>query len=133
RTPVDVIVARGLTIAAARQATATIPIVMAADPDPVRNGYVASLAHPGGNITGLSTQALESESKQLELLRNVLPSLKAVAVLTNANSPDDEQAQRTLAAAHGLRLELREFSISRSEQLARAFEMMGEAGSRAAL
>ena len=68
RIPVDVIVARGLTIGAAHQATTTIPIVMAADPDPVRSGFVASLARPGGNITGLSTQALETEPKQLELL-----------------------------------------------------------------
>ena len=57
RIPVDAIVARGQTIGAARQATATIPIVMAADPDPVGNGFVVSLARPGGNITGLSTQA----------------------------------------------------------------------------
>src|SRR5262249_43306489 len=61
RVPVDVIVARGLTIAPARRATTKIPIVMAADPDPVRSGFVASLARPGGNITGFSTQALDSE------------------------------------------------------------------------
>jgi putative ABC transport system substrate-binding protein len=133
RIPVDAIVARGLTIAVARQATATIPIVMAADPDPVRNGFVTSLSRPGGNITGLSTQALESEPKQLELLRSVLPSLKVVAVLTNANSPDDEQAQRTAMAAQALRLELKEFPISRSEELERTFEMMTQAGARAAL
>jgi len=69
RIPVDVIVARGLTIAAARQATAKIPIVMVADPDPVRSGFVASLGRPGGNITGFSTQALDSGPKQLELMR----------------------------------------------------------------
>ena len=57
RVPVNVIVARGLTIRAARDATASIPIVMAADPDPVRSGFVASLARPGGTITGLSTLA----------------------------------------------------------------------------
>ena len=85
--------ARGLTIGAAHQATTTIPIVMAADPDPVRSGFVASLARPGGNITGLSTQALETEPKQLELLRNALPSLERVTVLSNANSPDRKQAQ----------------------------------------
>ena len=68
RLPVDVIVARGLTIGAARQATAQIPIVMAADPDPVRSGFVASLARPGGNTTGFSTQALDSEPKLLEFL-----------------------------------------------------------------
>jgi hypothetical protein len=66
RVPVDVIVARGLTIAPARRATVKIPIVMAADPEPVRSGFVASLARPGSNITGFSTQALDSEPKQLE-------------------------------------------------------------------
>ena len=71
RMPVNVIVARGLTIRAAREATATIPIVMAADPDPVRSGFVVSLARPGGHITGLSTQAPDLEGKQLELLRHV--------------------------------------------------------------
>src|SRR3954453_584720 len=131
--PVDVIVARGLTIAPARQATATIPIVMAADPDPVGSGFVASLARPGGTITGLSTQALESEPKQLELLRTIAPSLKAVAVLRNANAADNEQAQRTAAAAQALRLDLKEVPVSRSEQLPRAFEMMDEMGMRAAL
>src|SRR4051794_28585565 len=131
--PVGVIVARGLTIAPARQATATIPIVMAADPDPVGSGFVASLARPGGTITGLSTQALESEPKQLELLRTIAPSLKAVAVLRNANAADNEQAQRTAAAAQALRLDLKEVPVSRSEQLPRAFEMMDEMGMRAAL
>src|SRR3989441_13089403 len=81
RVPVEVIVARGLTIRTAREATATIPIVMAADPDPVRSGFVASLARPGGNITGLSTLAPDLETKQLELLRDALPSLTRVGVL----------------------------------------------------
>ncbi len=98
RIPVDVIVARGLTIAAARQATAKIPIVMAADPDPVRSGFVASLARPGGNITGFSTQALDSEPKQLEFLREALPSLERVAVLTNANSPDREDSRSSIVS-----------------------------------
>jgi putative ABC transport system substrate-binding protein len=114
RHPVDVIVARGLTIAAARQATASIPIVMAADPDPVRSGFVASLARPGGNITGLSTQALELEAKQLELLREALPSLVRVAVLTNAHAPDSQHTERIEAAARALHLDLTEFPISES-------------------
>ena len=96
RVPVNVIIARGLTIAAARQATTKIPIVMAADPDPVRSGFVASLARPGGNITGFSTQALDSKPKQLEFLSEALPSLTRVAVLTNANSPDREDMSGSL-------------------------------------
>jgi putative ABC transport system substrate-binding protein len=117
---VDVILARGLTIGAAHQATTNIPIVMAADPDPVRNGFVASLAHPGGNITGLSTQALESEAKQLELLRAALPSLQNVVVLTNAKSPDPEQTTRTATAAQSLGLNVHEFAIGDAGQLAGA-------------
>jgi putative ABC transport system substrate-binding protein len=133
RIPVDVIVARGLTIAAARQATARIPIVMAADPDPVRSGFVASLARPGGNITGFSTQALDSEPKQLEFLREALPSLERVAVLTNARSPDREDMKRLDTAARTLRLELTEFPISGSEQLAATFAMLSKARAGAVL
>jgi putative tryptophan/tyrosine transport system substrate-binding protein len=133
RIPVDVIVGRGLTIAAARQATATIPIVMAADPDPVASGFVASLARPGGNVIGLSTQALDSEAKQLELLRQAMPPLVRVAVLTTANSPHSEQVQRTEMAARALKLQLTEFPISGPEQLAAAFAKMQEAGAEAVL
>jgi putative ABC transport system substrate-binding protein len=127
RIPVDVIVARGLTIAAARQATAKIPIVMAADPDPVRSGFVASLGRPAGNITGFSTQALDSGPKQLELLREALRSLERVAVLTNADFPDRDDMKRIETAARTLRLELSEFPIGGSEQLAATFEKMSKA------
>jgi len=133
RVPVEVIVARGLTIRAAREATATIPIVMAADPDPVRSGFVASLARPGGSITGLSTQALDSEAKQLELLREALPKLVRVAVLTNATSPDSEQTKRAEGAAQTLRLKLTEFPISASDQLTAAFAAMKQADMGAVL
>src|SRR5436190_5282692 len=128
------IVARGLTIAPARHATATIPIVMAADPDPVRSGFVASLARPGGNITGLTTQALDSEAKQLELLRGALPGLTRVAVLINPNSPiHDEQLHQTQAGARALGLELTEYPISAPDQLSGLFERMSRAKEGAAL
>jgi putative tryptophan/tyrosine transport system substrate-binding protein len=133
RLPVDVIVARGLTLAAARQATASIPIVMAADPDPVRSGFVASLARPGGNITGLSTQAFDLEAKQLELLREALPSLVRVGVLTNVTTPDSQHTERLEAAARALHLELTEFPIRESAQLPTAFAAMHEAGAGAVL
>jgi putative ABC transport system substrate-binding protein len=133
RLPVEVIVARGLTIAAARQATAKIPIVMAADPDPVRSGFVVSLARPGGNITGFSTQALDSEPKQLELLREALPSLVRVAVLTNANSPDRDDMKRIETAVRTLRLDVSEVPVSGSDQLAAAFEMVAKARADAVL
>ena len=125
--PVNVIIARGLTIAAARQATTKIPIVMAADPDPVRSGFVASLARPGGNITGFSTQALDSEPKQLEFLSQALPSLTRVAVLTNANSQDREDMERLATAPRTRRLELTEFPISGSDELAAAFASVSKA------
>jgi putative ABC transport system substrate-binding protein len=133
RIPVNVIVARGLTIRAAREATATIPIVMAADPDPVRSGFVASLARPGGSITGLSTLAPDLEAKQLELLRAALPSLVRVGVLANANSPNPEETTRLEAATQALHVALRESRISRTEQLAAAFASMRQAGMGAVL
>ena len=130
RIPVDVIIARGLTIGAARQATARIPIVMAADPDPVRSGFVVSLARPGGNITGFSTQALDSEPKQLEFLREAIPALTRVAVLTNANYPDRDDMKRIETAGRTLRLELIEFPIKGSDELAGALASIekGRAG-----
>src|SRR5262249_11803709 len=79
RLKVDVIVTPGPTVTRpAKEATATIPIVMAQDPDPVGNGFVASLAHPGGNITGLSSLAPEISGKQLELLKETVPKLSRV-------------------------------------------------------
>jgi putative tryptophan/tyrosine transport system substrate-binding protein len=133
RKPVNVIVARGLTIKAAKDATATIPIVMAADPDPVRSGFVVSLARPGGNITGLSTQAPDLELKQLELMRLVLPSLAHIGVLANANSPYTDETTRLEEATRALRLTLAESRISKSEQLADAFVTMRRAGMGAVL
>ena len=81
RLNVDVIVSGALSLTrAAKAATSTIPIVMAQDPDPVGNGFVASLAHPGGNITGLSTLAPELNGKKLEILKEVIPRISRVAV-----------------------------------------------------
>src|SRR6266550_4134245 len=71
----------------AKEATDTIPIVMAQDTDPVGNGFVASLARPGGNITGLSTLSPEISGKRLELLKEIVPTLSRVAVLGNSNEP----------------------------------------------
>jgi putative ABC transport system substrate-binding protein len=85
----------------AKQATATIPIVMAIDDDPVGNGFEASLARPGGNITGLATLAPEISGKQLELLREIAPKLSRVAVLGNATQPGHPQALREINLAAG--------------------------------
>ena len=104
RLRVDLIVA-GTTAAAwaAKQATSSIPIVMAVSSDPVRDGLVASLAHPGGNITGLSIMATESTGKRFELLTAAVPGLTRVALLLDAGSPrrqvdlhDHETAARVL-------------------------------------
>ena len=87
RLKVDVIVTGGPPATrAAKEATATIPIVMAQDTDPVANGFVASLARPGGNITGLSTLAPELSGKRLELLKEVLPKASRVAVLGSSTN-----------------------------------------------
>src|SRR5262245_45683392 len=84
RLKVDVIFAfSAQAIQAAKQATATIPIVMGGINDPVATGFVASLAHPGGNITGLSAMAPEAFGKQLEILKEIVPKVTRVAVVVN--------------------------------------------------
>jgi putative ABC transport system substrate-binding protein len=101
---VDVIVAQGTPATlAAHKATSSIPIVMSAA-DPVGASLVASLARPGGNVTGLSTQGAEMEEKRLELLKDLLPSLSRVAVLSNPANPACviavESARRGATALH---------------------------------
>ena len=88
RLKIDIIVTGApATTRAAKEATVTMPIVMAQDTDPVANGFVASLARPGGNITGLSTFAPELSGKQLELLKETVPRLSRMAVLGNSTLP----------------------------------------------
>jgi putative tryptophan/tyrosine transport system substrate-binding protein len=114
RLKVDVIVAGGTPAPlAAKQATSTIPIVMAAAGDPVRTGLVASLARPGGNVTGLSTFTPELAAKRLQLLKEVVPGVSRVAILWNAANPftmanmrETEAAARTLGV-HAESLEVR--------------------------
>src|SRR5882724_8329241 len=85
---VDVIVSGGPAVTrAAKEATSTIPIVMGFDNDPVGSGFVASLARPGGNITGLSNFAPEMSGKRLELLKEIVPKLSRVAVLGESTQP----------------------------------------------
>jgi len=88
RLKVDVILTRGTPAAlAAKRATATIPIVMASSGDPLASGLVASLAHPGGNVTGLSALATEIEGKQLELIRGIVPKITRIGFLFNMSNP----------------------------------------------
>src|SRR5262249_54346297 len=97
---VDVIVTTGpAPTRPAKEATSTIPIVMAFDNDPVGNGFVASLARPGGNITGLSTLAPEISGKQLELLKEIVPKFSRVAVLGNSPLAGNAQALKEVELA----------------------------------
>jgi putative ABC transport system substrate-binding protein len=102
RLKVDLIVTAGpLVTRAAKEATSTIPIVMAQDPDPVGNGFVASLARPGGNITGLSRLAPELSGKQLELLKEIVPKLSRVAVFGTSTRAGNAQTLREVELAAG--------------------------------
>jgi len=106
---VDIIVSGGPTATRpAKEATNTMPIVMAFDDDPVGNGFVASLARPGGNITGLSTLAPEINGKKLELLKEIIPRLSRVAVFGNSTRPGTAQSLKEMelaAKAFGVRLQ----------------------------
>jgi len=130
---VDVIViATDQGIAAVRQQTRTIPIVMANSTDPVGTGFVASLARPGGNITGMSAMSPELSGKQLELLREVVPGLARVAILWN---PDMRGAvlnyTATESAARALRLQLQSVEATHADQLEQAFSAMTAARAEA--
>jgi len=138
RLKVDVIVTRGPTSTrAAKAATATIPIVMAQDPDPVGNGFVASLAHPGGNITGLSSLAPETSGKRLELLKEIIPKLSRVAVIWTSTVPGQTLQLREIGLAAGpLSVQLQSLDVlqpkdidiafrAASEQRAEAFVILG--------
>jgi putative ABC transport system substrate-binding protein len=123
RLKVDVIVTGGPSInRTAKEATATIPIVLGFDDDPVGNGFAASLARPGGNITGLSTLAPEISGKQLELLKEILPRLARVAVLGNSTNPGTAQALREVELAAGaLKVKLQYLDIRDPKDIETAF------------
>ena len=108
RLKVDVIVTGGPAVNRfAKEATTTIPIVLSFDNDPVGNGFAASLARPGGNITGFSTHYPEISGKQIELLKEIVPRLSRLAVIGNASMPGNAQALReteNAAKAFGLKL-----------------------------
>lgn len=99
RLGVDVIVAAGPAIQVAKEATSTVPIVVANSGDPVAAGLVPSLSRPGGNITGLSTLSPELSAKRLQLLREAIHGLSSVAVLWNPDSPEQSAEFRALQAA----------------------------------
>ena len=122
---VDVIVTLGGAVLAAKQATSVIPIVFAAASDPVGSGLVASLARPGGNITGLSVQSPDLAGKRLELLREVVQGLRCLAILVNVDYPGAVLDMReALAAARTFGLEVATFEVRRAEDIASAFEAL---------
>jgi putative ABC transport system substrate-binding protein len=117
---VDVIVAGdSRAIPAARQATSTIPIVMTVSGDPVRAGYVASLARPGGNITGLANISPELAGKRLELLKEAVPGMARLAVL---GPPDQGDWQEIAAAARVLGVQLQALKVQRPDEFEQAFD-----------
>jgi putative ABC transport system substrate-binding protein len=132
--PVDLIVSWGTPASlAAYQATKTIPIVMSAG-DPIGAGIVSSLAHPAGNVTGMSVQMAEQEGKRLELLKKLNPGLSRVAVISNPSNPYCAIAVREAqlgAAALGLQMDLLEASDSRS--LEDVLQTLSRVGAQAVL
>jgi putative tryptophan/tyrosine transport system substrate-binding protein len=122
---VDVIVTSGTALLAAKQATSVIPIVFAVANDPVGSGFVASLSRPGGNITGLSLQSTDLAGKRLELLREVVPDLRRLAIMAHVGNPGAvlEMAE-VQAAARALGLEVATLEIRRAEDIAPAFEAL---------
>ncbi len=127
RLKVDVIVTTGpTTTRAAKEATITIPIVMAFDFDPVGNGFVASLARPGGNITGLSTLAPEISGKQLELLKEIVPKLSHVAVLGDSTTAGTAQSLKEVElAARALKVKLQYLDVLDPKDIEIAFRAAG--------
>jgi putative ABC transport system substrate-binding protein len=124
RLKVDVIVTRGpAPTRAAKTATATIPIVMTQDPDPVGNGFVASLARPGGNITGLSTHAPEISGKQLELLKETVPKLSHLAVFGTSAVPGHALSLREIGLVSGaLNIQLQYLDVLGPKDVETAFQ-----------
>ena len=122
---VDVIFAVAAGAFAAKKATRTIPIVFAGIADPVGTGLVASLAHPGGNVTGLTTTAPDLSGKRLQLLTEILPGIARIAVLWNASNPImAQQIAETEAAARALKTQLQMVPIRGADDLDGAFAAM---------
>ena len=126
RLKVDVIIAGGTpTAIAAKRATAVIPIVFAMTGDPVGTGLVARLARPGGNATGLSTQTTDTVSKRIELLREVVPNLRRLAILANIDSPVVVlEMGEVRAAANTLGLDVVTLEVRQAEDIERTFEAL---------
>ena len=123
RLKVDVILSAGAAVTRpAKDATRTIPIVMAQDTDPVGNGFVASLARPGGNITGLSSYSAELNGKRLELLKEIVPKLSRLAVVGESTYPGNAQSlKETELAAGALKVQLQYLDVLDPKDIETAF------------
>jgi putative ABC transport system substrate-binding protein len=125
RLKVDVILTVGSAVPAAKQATATIPIVFAAAVHPVESGLVASLAKPGGNVTGFSVQSIDLVGKRIEILRDLLPDLRQLAVIADAGySASMMEKDEVQSSAHKFGIEVDLLAIRRAEDIAPAFETL---------
>jgi putative ABC transport system substrate-binding protein len=125
RLKVDIIVTAGGAVVAAKAATAVIPIVFAVASDPLGSGLVASLARPGGNVTGLSVQVPDVAGKRIELLRELVPGFRTMAIMANVGYPAAVlEMGEVQAAARTLGLEVTIVEIRRAEDIASAFETL---------
>ena len=125
RLNVDVVVVGGIAVPAAKRATSVIPIVFTLAPDPVGSGLVASLARPGGNVTGLSNQSSDLFGKRLELLREVVPGLRRLAIIANSDNPQALlEAADAQAEARKLGLDVTTSKIQRADDIALAIEAL---------
>jgi len=125
RLKVDVILTAGGVLAAVKPVTSVIPIVFATANDPVGAGFAASLSRPGGNITGLSLQTIDHAAKRVELMRELLPDARRLAILVNINNPAAAMEMREAeAAARRFGFQSSTFEIQQAEDIAPAFEKM---------
>ena len=133
RLKVDVIVSGGPTVTRAlREATTTIPIVMGQDTDPVGNGFVVSLAKPGGNITGLSNLASDLSGKKLEIMKEIVPKLSRMAIIGNSTEPGDALALReTVLAAGAYRIYLSYLDVQDAKAIEPAIGTAAKGGADA--
>jgi ABC-type uncharacterized transport system substrate-binding protein len=122
---VDIIVTVASAVTAVKQATSVIPIVFALAADPVSAGLVESLARPGGNVTGLSNQSADLAGKRIELLRDVLPNLRRLAILANVgNSESVLEMDEVQTAARTFGIDVVKLEIRRAQDIAPAFEAL---------
>ena len=125
RRKVDVIVTTGSSALAVKEAISTVPVVFALWSDPIGSGYIASLARPGGNATGLSLQSLDTAAKRLELLREVVPDLRRLTVLARLDNPSNVvEAGEVEAAARPLGIEITISNAKRAEDIVPVIEAL---------